>query len=382
MLIDRPAISNGVYCVFDAASKTDKLLSAHGASGTPVMRKNATLREIAGRSFSNTTRVALFPYGAEPTSKDRAAAKADLIKLLAKERPGATLVFPTPGKAMLGKDEKAVTKGTVSWEALHAPDSMDSMRGTFWHAHATNIVAMFPCQPIIDERSKVVNRRWYQYAEATARLAQAAVHRGSSSRVVGLRQQILLHVEEPLLHALDAMTEATDVALDIETIDSQGIITALGLATGDYAVSIPWDRWQPSAPGLAIEPGLADYGPIGVAVQNRVRSLLANPRVGKVGHNFLYDISRLNARGYEIAGSVNDTLCAHAIVHPTLRHGLQKAVATELPCAPWKSLFKVPGLSRSDERFWRYEPIALRQYNAEDAAYTWELWQRLSTQLI
>lgn len=372
LLIDRPVKPNGIWCVFDATTLTDARLQAHGASGTPVYRKNAMLRAICEENFTGTTRVALFRHGEATDAKERKRRKEALLRLIRSEGPGVVLVFPSPSKDQLAKGEKQTTKGTLIWEALSPPDSMDEMRGTYWRTLGTHIIPMYPCLTILDERKKEVNRQWFRTA--------LAVHRGAL-QIVEPRQR-LFNLEPAVLEALSVVAEATDtVALDLETIDTKNLITALGISTTEITISLPWDRWQPSKSGLPMEPGLLDYG-IGRQANNLVRRILANPNIIKVGHNVLYDITRLSRCGYEIHGSVEETLAAHAILHPTLSHGLQKAVASELPCHPWKSEFRIPGLTKDDPAYWTHEPQALRNYNALDAFHTAVLWDHVKSRLV
>lgn len=370
--IDRPVRPNGIWAVWDSPSLTDHRLAQHGASGHPVYRKSVMLKAICEAEFQNTTRVALFGYGEVCDAKERRRRKEEFIRLVRAEGPGVVLIFPTPSKEYLSKGEVATTKGTVAWEALHAPDNMDEMRGTFYRAHGTHFVPMYPCLTVLDERKKEVNRQWFRTA--------LAVHRGAT-HIVQPRQR-LYNMDPDVLDILRHIVEATHtVALDIETIDSRQLITAVAFATAEIAISLPWDRWQPSKLGLPEEPGLLDYGALGRQAQALVRQILADSRIVKVGHNVLYDVLRLKSRGYEIHGSVEDTLAAHAILHPTLPHGLQKAVASEVPTQPWKSLFKAPGLTKQDPEFWYHEPQSLRDYNANDAHRTAVLWDAMKGRL-
>jgi hypothetical protein len=369
MIIDRPAHPNGVWAVFDTRSLTDRQLQDAGATGNPVYRNNPLLRETFGREHANVTRIALFDHGVTPSANARRSASMALVEVLKQQCPAVVCVFPTPSSELT--KEAQATKNTLAFAALKAPDSVKEMRGSFWEKFkGTSIVPMYPCVPVIDETCKAMNQRWARWAVAIAR-----------KEVTFINPQIMITQVDPASFAmLDAMRGKT-LSVDIETIDSQGLITALGISAGSYAISLPYDRYQPAAPGLGVEAGIDEYGELGRIIKAKVVSLLADSGTVKVGQNFLYDIRRLEARGLKIGGKIEDTLAAHAIVYPTLKHGLQLACATEFAVRPWKSIFKVPGVKREDERFWRWEPAALRQYNALDSFNTLLLWESLCAKL-
>jgi hypothetical protein len=369
MLIDKPLKANGVLCVFDTNSLTDLRLAKQGAPGQPVMRASPFLKEMFGPHFRHTTRLALFPHGAKPGPQERAAAVRELHEVLPDYQ--VVCLFPTPGKHMQKKGAEQSTKNTLSWQSLRAPGDLDSMRGTFWYTHRTIVVPMYPLVPVIDELFKVMNQRWAQWAVSWAQ--------GPLTYISPL--QALTTVEEPTLHALQTM-QGQALAIDIETIDSKGIITAMNLAGGNQAVSIPWDRYQPSKVGFLEEPGILEYGALGKQIWAQVQTLLEAP-TQKVLQNKYYDLVRLRERGYKINGPEFDTLAAHAITYLTLPHNLQALCASLFPVSPWKSLFKCDVYDKeSDERAWHYEPAALRQYGVMDAWNTLLAASRLDGLLV
>jgi len=192
---------------------------------------------------------------------------------------------------------------------------------------------------------------------------------------------LLLHDERtaiypglPMLSMLESM-HGKPLAVDLEFNPSADIVTAIGVSDGEHAVSIPWDRYRPRNTEVD-ELGLSDYGPIRRDIRRVLRKLLKAP-TAKIAHNFVADIPRLERRGFIVSGDLHDTFAAHAIAWPELRHGLQHAVASVVPCPPWKSLYRparlARGITREDAEFWTADPLALRRYNCRDAFYTLHL---------
>ena len=325
------------YLVWDQQTKLDSQFDRH-SGGSNVYASLPILRAMAGDSRL-LCKIALCTYNA--TKVDVKSTQA-FLRAIEQHHPRHIFIFPTLSKAQL-RGEAAISGATHAWNALKPPASMDEMRGTNWHTHETVVTAMFPLHNSVDETQKFIDKQWLTRAGTAPRHVPVG-------RLEDMRGQPL--------------------AIDIETIDSRGVITAVGLATRTAAVSLVWDEYQPSKPGTAIVQRLP----------SQTRSLvqeLINAAPVILGHNVLYDIRRLEAAGIHVPlDRVHDTLAAHAIVFPTLPHGLQKACAHLFAVPPWKSLFKTE-YPKDDERHWFYDPDKLHVYNREDAFRTVQLWEAL-----
>ncbi|MEZ6077055.1 MAG: hypothetical protein R3C56_15715 [Pirellulaceae bacterium] len=64
------------------------------------------------------------------------------------------------------------------------------------------------------------------------------------------------------------------------------------------------------------EPGQAQ------AVLDEFRPIFENPQIAKMGHNLKYDLSLLKWHGIEVRGTLFDTMLAHSMKEPEMRHGL------------------------------------------------------------
>jgi hypothetical protein len=357
LFVDNPGHTR--CCVFDFQTGVDhKIIQADPSVGTPVYRLNGLLQAILGSAFSSHTRIALYPYGSQPSGKIRAQAKDALVAYIRRHQPERVYIFKTIDKAHRFKGDTSAGNGTNSWTAFNPPGNMADCMFSRFKWGKTEIVAMPSCITHTDERIKYIMQ---QTAKSQATIVPKFCN---------------YNPEVATLEALNAMRESLWLAVDIETIPSRGIITAIAIANQYSTVSIPWDGWQPSNPSLSYEPSLADYGQLGEDIYTTVTELFATKNLAKVGHNFLFDLKHLRALGLKVNGRTYDTLAMHAICHPTLRHSLQLAVCSELPAPPWKTEFRAPFDDR-DERKWYYEPQSLRRYNALDAFYTARLFDAM-----
>ena len=185
---------------------------------------------------------------------------------------------------------------------------------------------------------------------------------------------IEIEVGLTMVAALGAMV-GKPLAVDLEFIPGRDTVTAINLSDGLRAVSLPFHAYTPRGHEQA-EPALESYT-YGADVHELVGQLLA-ATTPKYCHNFVADVPRLYKLGFQVGGLIMDTFAAHAIAYPELPHGLQVAAASVARVPPWKSLYKpgdTQGLNRDDADYWTADPLALRDYGAKDAFYTWHLAQ-------
>ena len=57
-------------------------------------------------------------------------------------------------------------------------------------------------------------------------------------------------------------------------------------------------------------------------VLEEFRELFENPNIEKIGHNLKYDISLLKWHGFDVRGKLMDTMLAHSMKEPEMKHGL------------------------------------------------------------
>ncbi|TWU54454.1 DNA polymerase I [Rubripirellula tenax] len=106
-------------------------------------------------------------------------------------------------------------------------------------------------------------------------------------------------------------------------------------------------------------------------------SIFENESIGKIGHNLKYDLTLLKWNGIEVRGELFDTMLAHSMKEPEMRHGLDYLAKLYLGYKPI-SIKELIGEKGPDQKNMRDVPIEqLSQYACEDADVTWQVAQAL-----
>ncbi|MDB6023278.1 MAG: polymerase, partial [Pedosphaera sp.] len=109
------------------------------------------------------------------------------------------------------------------------------------------------------------------------------------------------------------------------------------------------------------------------AVLEEFRTLLEDERIEKVGHNLKFDLSVLKWHGFEVRGKLFDTMIAHSLVEPDMRHGMDYLSEVYLGYAP-VPITKLIGEAKSGQiSMGDVAPALVAEYAAEDADVTWQL---------
>jgi len=110
-----------------------------------------------------------------------------------------------------------------------------------------------------------------------------------------------------------------------------------------------------------------------IEVLKEFKELFSNPDIEKVGQNLKYDISLLQWYDIEVEGRLFDTMLAHYIIEPDLRHNLNFLAETYLDYSPVpiESLIGKKGRNQLSMRL--VDINSLSEYACEDADITWQL---------
>jgi len=154
------------------------------------------------------------------------------------------------------------------------------------------------------------------------------------------------------------------IGVDVETAGINPMeddLLDIAIANEDLAVSLPFTEVDSVVKGL-------------------VGKILASNMV-KVMQNGQFDILSLSAHGFSVKNFAFDTLLAHAVVAPQLRHNLGFICAVEYHAPRWKDVFRVSGDVAGASRFLKADPTLRAVYNARDAWMTLMLMKPLSERL-
>ncbi|NGM62315.1 DNA polymerase I [Sphingobacterium sp. SGG-5] len=138
---------------------------------------------------------------------------------------------------------------------------------------------------------------------------------------------------------------------------------------------------------FSTETGKAYYVPVQPDFQQALevvqvfKPIFENPAITKIGQNLKYDILILSRYGVEVRGTLFDTMIAHYLIEPDMRHGMDILAETYLGYTPVSitSLIGAKGKNQGNMRDVDMELI--KEYAAEDADITWQLYERFAPML-
>jgi DNA polymerase-1 len=184
------------------------------------------------------------------------------------------------------------------------------------------------------------------------------LHRYSVIDTPELRKSLAYYLSLQEVFCFD--TETTS----LNTFDAELVGLAIAYTPGEaFYVPIPADRNET----LEI---LADF-----------KEVLENPNINKIGQNLKYDIMVLSNFGIEVKGKIYDTMLAHYLIEPEMRHGMDLMSGHYLNYDPVSitELIGKKGLKQSNMR--EVELELIKEYAAEDADITLQLYNKLAPEL-
>ena len=104
-----------------------------------------------------------------------------------------------------------------------------------------------------------------------------------------------------------------------------------------------------------------------------LKPVFENPGIRKIGQNMKFDIQVLANYGIEVKGSLFDTMIAHYLLEPDMRHNMNLLSETYLSYSPVhiESLIGEKGANQKNMRSVPVEQI--KEYAVEDADVTFQL---------
>jgi len=111
------------------------------------------------------------------------------------------------------------------------------------------------------------------------------------------------------------------------------------------------------------------------------KEVFENPSIGKTGQNIKYDMSVLKWYDVEIKGKLFDTMIAHFLIQPDMRHNMDVMAETYLNYSP-VSIETLIGKRGKDQISMREVPVEqIKEYAAEDADVTLQLHKKFEPML-
>ncbi len=130
---------------------------------------------------------------------------------------------------------------------------------------------------------------------------------------------------------------------------------------------------------FAIQPGKAWYVPVpenrkeADALVAKFKKVFSNPAIGKTAQNMKFDMAILANYGIEIKGPTFDTMLAHYLIEPDMRHNMDLLAQTYLNYSP-VSIETLIGKKGKAQTSMRSVPLEdIKEYAGEDADITLQL---------
>lgn len=164
---------------------------------------------------------------------------------------------------------------------------------------------------------------------------------------------------------VQTLATATEISIDTETTDTDPMrATLVGMS-------------------FATHEGEAWYVPVGddpCGVAGEFRQVLENPTTLKVGQNMKYDLQVLRSCGVRLAGPMFDTMIAHYLLHPEMRHGMDYLAEAYLNYQTIH-IEELIGSGKKQRKMSEVPPEVVCPYAAEDAEVTLRLYHTFAPQL-
>jgi DNA polymerase-1 len=131
---------------------------------------------------------------------------------------------------------------------------------------------------------------------------------------------------------------------------------------------------------FAWEKGVAWYVPVPAdraeaqKIADEFRGVFENEKIGKIGQNIKYDLNILKRYGIAVKGKLFDTMIAHYLLQPDMRHNMNVLAETYLNYSPVsiETLIGKKGKGQTSMR--DVELDLIKEYAAEDADITFQLY--------
>lgn len=179
----------------------------------------------------------------------------------------------------------------------------------------------------------------------------------------------LVESEEDIEALAERLSKARAFAFDTETDGLDG------MSCGIVGIS------------FAIEPGEAWYIPISELPMEAIAQLapfqapLGNPEILKIGQNLKFDLKIIERYGLKPVGPYWDTMIAHYLIQPELRHGMDAMAESYLSYKPIPIEQLIGPKGKGQKSMRQLAPKEVYTYACEDADITLQLYLKLREEI-
>lgn len=193
----------------------------------------------------------------------------------------------------------------------------------------------------------------------------------SGFKTIATTDHFYQHVDTPLSRKLllEKLVQQSSVCFDTETTGLKALeVELIGIAFSweagkGYYVSFPEDQSETNA------------------ILETFRPFFENTAIEKIGHNLKYDIKVLSNYDMPVKGPLFDTMIAHYLINPDMRHNMDVLAETYLNYQP-VSITELIGKKGKNQLSMRVVPVKDQtEYAVEDADITLQLKEHFTKEL-
>jgi len=168
---------------------------------------------------------------------------------------------------------------------------------------------------------------------------------------------------------VNKLSQQTSVCFDTETTGLKALEVAL------IGVSFSWET------GKGYYVSLPEDQAETATILEEFRSFFENENIEKIGHNLKYDIKVLSNYNMPVKGKLFDTMIAHYLINPDMRHGMDVLSETYLNYQP-VSITELIGKKGKNQLSMRDVELSKQtEYAVEDADITLQLKEHFTKEL-
>ena len=116
-------------------------------------------------------------------------------------------------------------------------------------------------------------------------------------------------------------------------------------------------------------------------IVNEFKTFFENESIEKIAHNLKYDLAVIKNYGIEIKGNLFDTMIAHYLIQPDMRHNMDLLAETYLGYKPVSIETLIGKKGKNQKNMADLEPSEVSDYACEDADITFQLKELFAPKL-
>ena len=159
---------------------------------------------------------------------------------------------------------------------------------------------------------------------------------------------------------LQSLLQQTEVCFDTETTAIDALEAEL------VGISFCWTAHKGYYVPFPVDKEAA------TALLNTFRPFFENEKITKVGQNLKYDLKVLQNYGIKVQGALFDTMIAHYLINPDMRHNMDLLSETYLGYTPI-AIESLIGKGKAQRSMRTIALEEVKEYAVEDADVTWQL---------